>query len=44
MNKSDIEKLLSHSVINSEIYKDALTHRSASNKNNERLEFLEMQY
>ena len=39
MIKSDIEKLLSQSVINSDIYKDALTHRSASNKNNETLEF-----
>ena len=39
MNKFDIEKLLSQKVINSEIYKNALTHRSASNKNNERLEF-----
>ena len=39
MNKSDIEKLLSEEIINSKLYKDSLTHRSASSKNNERLEF-----
>ena len=39
MNKSDIEKLLSKEIINSKLYKDSLTHRRASSKNNERLEF-----
>tara|TARA_B100000767_G_scaffold260384_1_gene271005 strand:+ start:4818 stop:5504 length:687 start_codon:yes stop_codon:yes gene_type:complete len=39
MNKIDIEKLLSSKIKNSKLYKDSLTHRSASNENNERLEF-----
>ncbi|MDA9896571.1 ribonuclease III [Gammaproteobacteria bacterium] len=39
MNSIDIEKLLSQKLKNSQLYTDSLTHRSASNKNNERLEF-----
>ena len=39
MNMPDIENLLSKEIINSKLYKDSLTHRSASNINNERLEF-----
>ena len=39
MNKIEIEKLLSSKIKNSKLYKDSLTHRSASNENNERLEF-----
>ncbi len=35
----DIEKLLSPKVLNSQLYLNSLTHRSASNKNNELLEF-----
>ena len=38
MSKS-IEKLLSSKVKNSKLYLDSLTHRSASNQNNELLEF-----
>ena len=40
MNKLDIEKLLSNKIKKSQLYLDSLTHRSASNINNERLEFL----
>lgn len=39
MKKEDIEKLLSSKIKKSQIYLNSLTHRSASNKNNERLEF-----
>ena len=39
MNKLDIEKLLSNKIKTSQLYLDSLTHRSASNINNERLEF-----
>jgi len=39
MKKEDIEKLLSSEIKTSPIYLNSLTHRSASNKNNERLEF-----
>ena len=39
MNKADIENLLSSKIKKSQLYLDSLTHRSASNKNNERLEF-----
>ncbi|MBT7543570.1 MAG: ribonuclease III [Gammaproteobacteria bacterium] len=39
MNKVDIENLLSSKIKNSQLYLDSLTHRSASNINNERLEF-----
>ena len=39
MNKADIENLLSSKIKTSPLYLDSLTHRSASNKNNERLEF-----
>ena len=39
MKSIDIEKLLSQKTKNSQLYTDSLTHRSASNKNNERLEF-----
>ena len=39
MNKVDIENLLSSKIKKSQLYLDSLTHRSASNKNNERLEF-----
>ena len=39
MNKVDIENLLSSKIKKSPLYLDSLTHRSASNKNNERLEF-----
>ena len=39
MNMPDIENLLSKEIINSKLYKDSLTHRNASNINNERLEF-----
>lgn len=39
MNKPDIEKLLSTKIKTSQLYLDSLTHRSASNANNERLEF-----
>ena len=35
----DIEKLLSSKVLSSQLYLESLTHRSASNKNNELLEF-----
>ena len=35
----DIEKLLSPKVLSSQLYLNSLTHRSASNKNNELLEF-----
>ena len=35
----DIEKLLSPKVLSSQLYLESLTHRSASNKNNELLEF-----
>tara|TARA_B100000575_G_scaffold291239_1_gene296654 strand:+ start:722 stop:1399 length:678 start_codon:yes stop_codon:yes gene_type:complete len=35
----DIEKLLSSKVLSSQLYLNSLTHRSASNKNNELLEF-----
>ena len=35
----DIENLLSEEIVNSKLYKDSLTHRSAGNTNNERLEF-----
>ena len=39
MNMPDIENLLSEEIVNSKLYKDSLTHRSAGNTNNERLEF-----
>ena len=39
MKNIDIENLLSSKIKNSQLYLDSLTHRSASNKNNERLEF-----
>ena len=39
MNIPDIENLLSKEIINSKLYIDSLTHRSAGNSNNERLEF-----
>lgn len=37
---SRLEKLLNYQFQNTELLKSALTHRSASSKNNERLEFL----
>ena len=39
MRKANIENLLSEKIKTSQLYLDSLTHRSASNKNNERLEF-----
>ena len=39
MRKANIENLLSDKIKTSQLYLDSLTHRSASNKNNERLEF-----
>ncbi len=39
MNKPDINKLLSTKIKKSKLFIDSLTHRSAGNKNNERLEF-----
>ncbi|MEC7885726.1 MAG: ribonuclease III [Pseudomonadota bacterium] len=40
MQSKNIEELISQKVKASDLYKDALTHRSAGNSNNERLEFL----
>ena len=36
MRKANIENLLSEKIKTSQLYLDSLTHRSASNKNNER--------
>ena len=41
MNKiNKLNEILSEKTLNSDLFKNSLTHRSASSNNNERLEFL----